>query len=101
MIHEKSEGSASMTSSIGEASSELQEYLSVSHQRHRLFPRAALVGLCAGIVAIVFRGIPSILLELGESFVDMIVNAGVELAESNSQEKLSSHSNRGFGISDV
>ena len=55
MIHEKSEGSASMTSSIGEASSELQEYLSVSHQRHRLFPRAALVGLCAGIVAIVFR----------------------------------------------
>lgn len=40
-----------------EASSELKEYLSVSQQRHRLFPRAALVGLFAGIIAVIFRAL--------------------------------------------
>jgi len=37
--------------------SEIQEYLQVSQQRRRLFPRAALVGLLAGLVAIAFRAI--------------------------------------------
>ncbi|MCX6050469.1 MAG: H(+)/Cl(-) exchange transporter ClcA [Chloroflexi bacterium] len=46
---------ASATSGAAQASSELREYLSVSKQSRRLFPRAALVGLCAGIIAIVFR----------------------------------------------
>jgi CIC family chloride channel protein len=38
------------------AQSEVQEYLYLRQQRRRLFPLAALVGLCAGIVAILFRG---------------------------------------------
>lgn len=38
-----------------EARSEIAEYLDVSNQRRRLFPRAALVGLLAGIVAVAFR----------------------------------------------
>ena len=37
--------------------SEIQVYLQISQQRRRLFPRAALVGLLAGIVAIGFRGV--------------------------------------------
>jgi CIC family chloride channel protein len=36
--------------------SEVQEFLYIRQQRTRLFPLAALVGLCAGIVAILFRG---------------------------------------------
>ena len=35
--------------------SEIQEYLHVQQQRRRLFPRAALVGLLAGVVATAFR----------------------------------------------
>lgn len=38
-----------------QASAELEEYLDASQQRHRLFPRAALVGLLAGMIALVFR----------------------------------------------
>lgn len=38
-----------------EARSELADYLDMSRQRRRLFPRAALVGLIAGGVAVVFR----------------------------------------------
>ncbi len=38
-----------------QARSEVQEYLNVRQQRRRLFPRAALVGLLAGIVAVAFR----------------------------------------------
>ncbi len=37
------------------ARSEIQEYLYLRQQRRRLFPLAAFVGLCAGIVAILFR----------------------------------------------
>jgi CIC family chloride channel protein len=37
--------------------SEIQEYLHVSQQRRRLFPRAALVGLLAGLVAVAFRAV--------------------------------------------
>jgi CIC family chloride channel protein len=36
--------------------SEVQEYLFIRQQRRRIFPLAALVGLCAGIAAILFRG---------------------------------------------
>ncbi len=35
--------------------SEIQEYLEARQQRRRIFPRAALVGACAGVVAISFR----------------------------------------------
>jgi CIC family chloride channel protein len=37
------------------AGTELEEYLIVSEQRRRLFPRAALVGLGAGLLAVAFR----------------------------------------------
>ncbi len=37
--------------------SEIQEYLHVRQQKRRLFPRAALVGLLAGLVAIAFRAV--------------------------------------------
>ncbi|NTU82183.1 MAG: H(+)/Cl(-) exchange transporter ClcA [Chloroflexales bacterium] len=40
-----------------EARSELAEYLDRTQQRRHLFPRAALVGLLAGAVAIVFRAL--------------------------------------------
>lgn len=36
--------------------SEVQEYLYLRQQRRRLFPLAALVGLAAGVVAVLFRG---------------------------------------------
>lgn len=35
--------------------SEIKEYLSVRQQRRLIFPRAALVGACAGLVALLFR----------------------------------------------
>ena len=34
---------------------EIQEYLDIRQQRRLIFPRAALVGLCAGMVALFFR----------------------------------------------
>lgn len=37
------------------ARSEVQEYLDISQQRRWIFPRAAVVGVCAGIVALLFR----------------------------------------------
>lgn len=46
---------SSISSATAQARSELQDYLRDSHQRRRLFPRAILVGLCAGSVAILFR----------------------------------------------
>jgi chloride channel protein, CIC family len=36
-------------------SSEIQEYLNVRDQRRWIFPKAALVGACAGVVALLFR----------------------------------------------
>ncbi len=42
---------------VQNAESELTEYLDISQQRRRLFPRAALVGLLAGGVAIIFRAL--------------------------------------------
>lgn len=38
-----------------EARTEIEEYLAVSQQRRRVLPRAALVGLMAGLVAALFR----------------------------------------------
>lgn len=38
-----------------QARSEIQQYLDMSRQRRRMFPRAAAVGLAAGIVAVLFR----------------------------------------------
>jgi len=35
--------------------SEIQEYLHFQHQRRRLFPRAALVGVLAGLMGVLFR----------------------------------------------
>jgi CIC family chloride channel protein len=52
-----SERSQETPSATVEAKSEIQEYLEVSHQRHKLFPRAALVGLCAGGIAVIFRAL--------------------------------------------
>lgn len=37
------------------ACSEIQEYLDIRRQRRWIFPRAALVGACAGIIALLFR----------------------------------------------
>lgn len=37
------------------ARSEIQEYLTARQQRRWIFPRAALVGLCSGITALLFR----------------------------------------------
>lgn len=38
-----------------EVQSEIQEYTAISQQRRQLLPRAALVGLCSGLVAALFR----------------------------------------------
>ena len=49
--------SVQITNASIEGRSEIQEYLEVSQEQHKLFPRAAFVGLCAGIVAIIFRAL--------------------------------------------
>jgi len=49
--------SSSSADTSAEARSEVQEYLEVSHEKHQLFPRAALVGFCAGGVAVIFRAL--------------------------------------------
>src|SRR5262245_63367092 len=54
---EGGEGSSPRTAPAAQANSEIREYLQVSHRQHQLFPRAALVGVCAGIVAVTFRGL--------------------------------------------
>ena len=46
-----------MTVAQAQIRSEIQDYLHVRQQRRRLFPRAALVGLLAGLVAIAFRAV--------------------------------------------
>lgn len=49
------ESAAIVEESGQQARSEIQEYLSVRSQRRRLFPRAILVGLLAGLLAVAFR----------------------------------------------
>jgi CIC family chloride channel protein len=51
--------------------SELQQYLTIRQQRQWIFPRAALVGLCAGLVALAFR----IALTEAEVFRDRVIAA--------------------------
>jgi CIC family chloride channel protein len=57
MEAETEEELSDSTSTAIQAKSEIQEYLKVSHRQHELFPRAALVGLCAGAVAVAFRAL--------------------------------------------
>src|SRR5262245_14071341 len=57
-------------SAAAEAQSEIQEYLEVSHQRHKLFPRAAVVGLVAGSIAVLFR----ILLASADSLRNLLIH---------------------------
>jgi len=42
-------------SGADDSRSEIQEYLDIQQQRRWIFPRAALVGACAGVVALLFR----------------------------------------------
>lgn len=51
--------SVSIKSDRSDAKSEIHEYLELSYEQHKLFPRAALVGACAGVVAIIFRALLS------------------------------------------
>lgn len=60
-MNEPADGQAAagdqMELSRAQVRSEIQDYLQFSQQRRRLFPRAALVGLIAGLVAVAFRAI--------------------------------------------
>lgn len=49
------EAETAPTTPPASAQSEIQEYIEVSEQRRRVFPRAALVGLGAGLIAALFR----------------------------------------------
>jgi CIC family chloride channel protein len=49
--------SSRVKNNTARARSEIQEYLEVSYEQHKLFPRAALVGLCSGGVAVIFRAL--------------------------------------------
>lgn len=44
-----------LPASAKNARTEIQEYLDASHARRKVFPRAALVGFCAGLLAVAFR----------------------------------------------
>lgn len=55
---------------LPEPQSEVEEYLEVSQQRRRVLPRAALVGLGAGLVAALFR----LTLEWANSLRDALLN---------------------------
>lgn len=61
--------------SSAEASSELAEFLDLRQQRRRLFPLAALVGLVAGMVAVLFR----LLLAGGEVLRNALIGAARSL----------------------
>lgn len=54
-VHKDSGVNRSRPSDVGSVGSEIQEYLDIRQQRRWIFPRAALVGLCAGFVAVLFR----------------------------------------------
>lgn len=55
MISDQGLAAANPAGATQEARTEVQEYLSVSQQRRRLFPPVVLVGFSAGIIAIIFR----------------------------------------------
>jgi chloride channel protein, CIC family len=54
-MENRSEAVSKSASASAEAKSEVEDYLEVSQQRHKLFPRAATVGVAAGAVAVLFR----------------------------------------------
>src|ERR1044072_1780360 len=54
-MENRSEAVSKSASASAEAKSEVEDYLEVSQQRHKLFPRAAAVGVAAGAVAVLFR----------------------------------------------
>ena len=56
-INQASPPQAPRTAAQEQARSEIQDYVQVRQQRRRLFPRAALVGLLAGLVATAFRAL--------------------------------------------
>jgi len=68
-----------------EAKSELQDYLEISQQRHKLFPRAAAVGLAAGGVAVLLAGAASLFLA-----------APAQAAVWSSSDKWATWSNGGY-----
>ena len=51
------------------ANSEVQEYLYLRQERRRLFPLAALVGLSAGLVAVLFRDVLSLVDTMRNSLI--------------------------------
>jgi len=53
--NQNSKKTQDVTASQKEVLSEIQEDLNIREQRRRMFPRAALVGLCAGLAASFFR----------------------------------------------
>jgi len=63
--------SVTQARSSAEASSELAEFLNLHQQRRRLFPLAALVGLGAGMVAVLFRW----LLAAGDELRNALITA--------------------------
>jgi CIC family chloride channel protein len=62
-------GQEQVENSRVQVQSEIQDYLLVRQQRRRLFPRAALVGLVAGFIAIAFRA----LLAAGDNLRDALI----------------------------
>ncbi len=60
---------AKLSVQANQVQSEIQEYLSVRQQRRRLFPRAALVGLLAGVIAVAFRAV----LAAGDSLREALI----------------------------
>jgi CIC family chloride channel protein len=55
MKNEMNEKPSLLPAAKATVNSEIQEYLDIRQQRRWIFPRAALVGTCAGIVALLFR----------------------------------------------
>ena len=55
--------------SRAEARSELEDYFQASERQHALFPKAALVGICAGAVAVLFR----FLLSSGDNLRNLLI----------------------------
>ena len=57
IVRKGAEALPSSSNDTAQAVSKIQKYLEVGYENQFLFPRAALFGLCAGSVAIVFRGL--------------------------------------------
>lgn len=53
--HSSSEDALTASTNNPQAESEIAHYLDMRRQRRRIFPRAAVVGIAAGVVAVLFR----------------------------------------------